>query len=877
MIFLGVCAGVALADPSGEGEAGSALLPEVSPQALEEAQPLDGAPVVDTAAAEELPHSGLDRAEAEELLASVFPASLEEPAGIFDGSLEIEEFHSDHVAVVAPPEPSASPGLLTSLFPLRTEDSAGVKEPVDLGLERVEGGLQAENPLVEVELPASLEAGFSLPESGIKIELASGDSERSASVISGEAAFYPNVAQDSDLAAVISPLGLESFTQLRSPQAPQTQSFHLSLPSNARLEATQEGGAEVKQGEETLMKVPPPTAIDAEGKPVPTALEVSGDTIHLQVTPGPETAWPTLLDPVFDTYSWMNNNNSTGIYSDWRAATSNETLLHPGWIGVWSETMHAGLNLRSYAGAIAPGSRANWFYYVPRYFSDYENPAFKERPTSYIRNMTLSQVYFLIEEGTPVHKEPYMSVGLWDENHGQWVSLGTRYSSEGPFNGTTINLPNPGEYVEDKSGGYTLGTNESATYPRQAFVGQATVEVTDKDSPVFTAIGSPSGWMNQTATSQIPYTAFDYGLGVYSLLVTQPKASGGATQITTSNQCLGTASNPCPRKAEMATRAISYEPKSMPQGEDWLQITGNDPVGHQSEVKEARVKVDHTAPSLALSGNLTEQGTVGTRLPSYTLSYATTDGEDAAATALTPYGTAGTGERQLERPQGLVLDAGGNIWVSDRVNNRLTEYGSNGGFLRQINAHGSADGAISEPRGLTTTPAGNIWVAENGNKRLQEFSPHGRLPRQDHQLRFRRTVGSSHGSGRDALGLGPRCPQGLPIQRSRHPAEDDHRWWPQPAPERSLRHRPRLLRRRLGRQHVRKQDPRVRLGRQLPLQLRYRRHRQRPAQSPDRPRDRPLRPHLHQRRPERPHPRVPTRRQLPAPVRHPWLGEQSAH
>jgi hypothetical protein len=352
MIFLGVCVGVALADPSGEGEGGSALLPEVSPQALEAAQPLDGSPVVDSLAAEELPHSGLDRAEAEELLTSVFPTSLEEPAGSFDGSLKIEEFHSDHVAVVAPPEPSASPGLLTSLLPLRTEDSAGVKEPVDLGLEKVEGEMEPENPLVEVELPATLDEGIALPESGIGIELASGDSERSASLVSGEAAFYPNVVTDTDLAAVPTPTGVETFTQLRSPQAPQTQTFRLNIPADASLEATAEGGAQVKQGGETLMKVQPPTAIDAAGNPVPVTLEVSGDALSLHVSLGPETAFPVLLDPVYESYSWMNSNTNTGIYSDWRAATSNETLLHPGWIGVWSETMHEGLTLRSYAGAI---------------------------------------------------------------------------------------------------------------------------------------------------------------------------------------------------------------------------------------------------------------------------------------------------------------------------------------------------------------------------------------------------------------------------------------------------------------------------------------------------------------------------------------------
>jgi streptogramin lyase len=185
----------------------------------------------------------------------------------------------------------------------------------------------------------------------------------------------------------------------------------------------------------------------------------------------------------------------------------------------------------------------------------------------------------------------------------------------------------------------------------------------------------------------------------------------------------------------------------MPQGENWLKVTGSDPVGHQSSPEEFRVKVDHTAPALALSGNLTEQAKVGTKLPSYTLNYATADGEDATAAALTPYGTTGTAEGQLERPQGLAIDANGNIWVSDRVNNRITEYGPSGSFIRQINAHASTDGAISEPRGLAISPAGNVWVAENGNKRLQEFSPTGAFITKITNAAFVEPWGVATGSG----------------------------------------------------------------------------------------------------------------------------------
>ena len=737
LLAIGVATAVADSGGGSDSSSGPFLVPS-----LESADELEGFidgseqiavdPNSNPQAAEELPHSELDRAEAEELLTSVFPSSLEEPAGIFNGEMEVEEFHSDHVAVVAPPSPGAQPGLLTSLLPLRAEGDEGKEEAVNLELEHAAGEVDPANPLVEVEIPSTLGAGIGLPESNVGIELAGDSAERSASVVQGSATFYPNVATDTDLAVAPTPTGVETFTQLRSAQAPQSQSFHLSLPAGASLKASQDGGAEITQGEELLVAVPPPSAIDAAGNEVPVSLTVSGDSISLHVDPQPGAAFPLLVDPVYESYTWMNSNNNTGIYSDWRAASSNETLLKPSWIGVWEQTSHAGLNLRSYSGAITPGAQANWNYYVPRFFSDYENPAFHERPTSFIRNMTLSQVYFLIEEGSPVHEDPYLLVGLWDEKKGEFSTVGTRTGSQGGYNNQTIPLNNTSEYVEVKNGGIALATAESASYPRQAFVGSATVELSDKDSPEFTFLASPTGWLNE-APSPIQYGTLDPGLGVYSFGVSQPVSSGGSTVVTTSNQCLGTASNPCPRKTETAGRTLAYEPKTMAQGVDGVRVLVNDPVGHQTSSESIPIKVDHTAPKLSLAGSLTEQATLGTKLTSYTLNYAAADGEETTPAAATPIGTTGTGTGQMERPFGVAVDKSGNVWIADRENNCVQEYSPTGTLIRQFGskygAPGSGNGQFSDPRGIAISPSGNVWVTDLGNKRVQEFNEKGEFIR----------------------------------------------------------------------------------------------------------------------------------------------------
>ena len=727
-----VGAGMAMAD-TGPEEPGSSEASLLVPESQTGELPSGGGsvqagPETNPQAAEELPHGELDRAEAEELLTAVFPSALEEPAGMFNGELEIEDFHSDHVAVVDPPTPESSPGLLTSLLPLRTEGAEGEKEAVDLELERAEGEVDPANPLVEVEIPTELSEGIGLPESNVGIELAGGSSERSASVVQGSATFYPNVAPDTDLAVAPTPTGVETFAQLRTAEAPQTQTYHLSLPAGASLKATPEGGAEITQGGELLVVVPPPSAIDAEGSEVPVTLTVADSSISLQVEPQPEAAYPLLVDPVYESYTWMNSNNNTGIYSDWRPASSNEAVFKPSWIGVWNQVSHAGLNLRSYPGAITPGAQANWNYYVPRFFSDYENPAFHERPTSFIRSMTLSQLYFLIEEGSPVHENPYMLVGLWDENKGEFSTKGTRTGAEGKYENQSIPLNNLSEYTDVKNGGIALVTTEATSYPRQAFVGSATVEVTDQDYPEITSLASPSGWLNQTP-SPISYTTFDKGLGVYSFGVSQPVSSGGFTVVTTSNQCLGTASNSCPRKVETAGRTIAYEPKSMAQGVDGVRVLVNDPIGHQTSSEPIPIKVDHTAPTLSLSGNLTEQATVGTKLTSYTLNYAAADGDETTPAAATPIGATGTGTGQLQRPFGVAVDAKGNVWIADRENNRVEEFDKTGAFVRQFGATGTGNGQFSDPRGIAVSSAGNVWVTDLANKRVQEFSEKGEFIR----------------------------------------------------------------------------------------------------------------------------------------------------
>lgn len=723
-----VIAGFGIATAQGENESVGLLVPPPAPSAeeLEALQATNGFGVnTNPGAAEEMRRSNLDRAEAIELMSAVFPSALEEPAGIFDG-LKVEQFHSDHVAVVVPNSPGEDPALLSSLLPLRAKDDNGNKVPVDLELERAGSDLEPANPLVEVGIPDTLGEGIELPDAGLEITL-KGAATRSASTVDGAAAFYPNVATDTDLAVVPTPTGVETLTQLRSSDAPNTQTFDLTVPPGAALEGTSDGGAVMSANGEPTLLVHAPTAIDAAGRSVPVSLDVEGDAISLQVKPPADVSYPILVDPVYDRYYWMAWNKNWGIWNDWTPFSTKESYFKPRDIGNLNGTLYYGLTLKSFAGGpVNPGERATWFYYVPRYAADVQ--ATGVPPSSYIRGMSFTYVYFMIEEGAPVHTHPYALAGLWDESKQTWSSAVSRTGADGPWAAASLTFSNPTEMTNVKSGGLMLATSETSSYPRQLYAGQASVELGDRDLPTFALSPNPSKWFSTSEVEPVNFALSDSGLGAYSMHVKMPSAQGGSIVGDQSVGCTGAASSPCPRTWESH---VNFDPTLLPQGENVLELTGKDPVGNTTAApKLSKVKVDHTAPGLALSGNLTEQATVGTNLTEYTLNYAASDGDDAAASATTPIGSAGTGAGQLERPSGVAVDQSGNVWTADTANNRVVEYDKNGSFVRQVGTAGAGPGQFNGPRGIAIAPDGTVWVADYSNARLEAFTPQGAFVRE---------------------------------------------------------------------------------------------------------------------------------------------------
>jgi len=98
-------------------------------------------------------------------------------------------------------------------------------------------------------------------------------------------------------------------------------------------------------------------------------------------------------------------------------------------------------------------------------------------------------------------------------------------------------------------------------------------------------------------------------------------------------------------------------------------------------------------------------------------------------------GTAGfTGEgglatqAELDQPSGVWVDASGNIFLTDSLNNRVREVTASNGFIQTIAGDGSGDGdggpassgLLDAPFGVAVDGTGNLFIADTANSDIRE-------------------------------------------------------------------------------------------------------------------------------------------------------------
>jgi DNA-binding beta-propeller fold protein YncE len=85
------------------------------------------------------------------------------------------------------------------------------------------------------------------------------------------------------------------------------------------------------------------------------------------------------------------------------------------------------------------------------------------------------------------------------------------------------------------------------------------------------------------------------------------------------------------------------------------------------------------------------------------------------------FGHMGTAPGELNRPEGLCVDAQDRIYVADSCNHRIQIFSIDGKFIRAYGKAGTGKGELSYPYDICIDAAGKQYVCEFGNSRIQVF------------------------------------------------------------------------------------------------------------------------------------------------------------
>jgi len=90
-------------------------------------------------------------------------------------------------------------------------------------------------------------------------------------------------------------------------------------------------------------------------------------------------------------------------------------------------------------------------------------------------------------------------------------------------------------------------------------------------------------------------------------------------------------------------------------------------------------------------------------------------------------GAAGDGPGDFEHPEGVAVDAAGDVYVADTGNDRVVELSPAGTVLAEWGSQGTGDGRFRSPTGVAVDAAGDVYVVDRENDRVQVFAPGGRF------------------------------------------------------------------------------------------------------------------------------------------------------
>lgn len=269
-------------------------------------------------------YAGLSAESAAQLARQTFPTLVTGPSAGKLSSGKAADYYIDRfTAGVKGAAPDGGDAVVVSSTPLRAKKADGKLAPVDVTLKRVGDGWTATNPLEQYRIGARADDGVTFPGLGLAVRPveAPADGEEI-----GKTVFFADSLTDTD--TMVKPLtsGVQFAWQLRSADAPERLSLDVQLPAGASLGRPERDGVRVVKDGQTVGRLGVVTAFDADGKIVPTRLEVNGTRITIVVEHvDKDLTYPIAVDPDFvagfyfssypmDTFNYWGSYNPGGKY-----------------------------------------------------------------------------------------------------------------------------------------------------------------------------------------------------------------------------------------------------------------------------------------------------------------------------------------------------------------------------------------------------------------------------------------------------------------------------------------------------------------------------------------------------------------------------------
>ncbi len=514
-----------------------------------------------------------------------------------------------HSALLTPA--GGGPGVVVeSEVPLQAGSDDEHLAPVDLELDERGGALVAVNPVVGVRVAKTLGAGVSLPGVDVAFVLGGMDPATSAQVVSGRA-FFANAATDTDAWVAATPVGVESFAQLRSADSPQDLSMRFTLPAGARLRALDDGSGavEIVLEAKRLALVSAPTAVDAEGEAVPASVEVRGQTLVVHVAHrDADVAYPILVDPAV---------TESAAFADQNAGAGTEGGGGLGWVDDYNRDFFSGFYNGPYGGELHTATYTDHDYGM---YGGNEYNSF---------TFTLARLYPQPRPGVTLPRVDFQwghiannscaYMGVRDDPRADWTSahlVDCRASgSVGPRWDTTCVAAGcdlAGGIARSHAafgmylGGYTRGYAANADlYRANVFLGSDPAPTIQ--APAMT--GGPTRPWAQQDSATVSATADDTGtpvgsnagIGIGRMTVSAPGSSGWAGRSSSTPSCDGTHFRPCDLTLPASFTVSTTEPGlAAAEGRIPIQATATDYIGKPTSTPTTlgTFQIDRTPPTL---------------------------------------------------------------------------------------------------------------------------------------------------------------------------------------------------------------------------------------------------------------------------------------